>query len=364
LTHQPKSSDVLKLFSVTIVLRPNDSDDGVICDRTESITSGIQNYIRKNAVEGVLIQSVQGTCLTLSAAFRFGASRARNDLQKYLRDRLVLNCFEDRPKAVNVMCTVTSACEDERHAIYEALRRMVQRLLATSILVLDTVPAAADPPAPLSAGGVRPGAPAAQFLGGAPQPASAAAPHVAGRAVAAGAPREDPGLRAGAPGPAGPPVASATAASCDSGVLPLCGLDRSRFIRVVIKVDVGGSSIFENTWREAYADPYLASRVVDATSRFFGERQMDHILSTTARLRQTLCAGWWTWCASPLPRAWWKSSRLHGTCVMRLPKSLMGARGSRTPSGTSRWCRAPKRSFRQLEPRWRTGFETIRRFIS
>jgi len=159
---------------------------------------------------------------------------------------------------------------------------MVQRLLATSILVLDTVPAAADPPAPLSAGGVRPGAPAAQFLGGAPQPASAAAPHVAGRAVAAGAPREDPGLRAGAPGPAGPPVASATAASCDSGVLPLCGLDRSRFIRVVIKVDVGGSSIFENTWREAYADPYLASRVVDATSRFFGERQMDHILSTTA----------------------------------------------------------------------------------
>jgi hypothetical protein len=45
---------------------------------------------------------------------------------------------------------------------------------------------------------------------------------------------------------------------------------------------VGGSSIFDNNGREAYADPYLASRAVDATSRFFGERQMDHILSTTA----------------------------------------------------------------------------------
>ena len=294
--NQPKSSDSSTLFSVTIVLRPNESDDGLIYNRKESITSGIHDYIRKNAIEGVLIQSVEGKCLTLSSAIRFGTSRVRHDLQKHLRDRHVLKFFEDRPNAIQVMCTVTSAREDERHAIYETLRRMVrrlptaasqgeagqQRLLATSTLVLDTVPAAADPPAPLSAGDVRPGAPAAQFLGGAPPPASAAAPHVAGRAVAAGAPRADPGLRTGAPGPAGPPVASAAGASCVSGVLPLCGLDRSRFIRVAIKVDVGGSSIFENTWREAYADPYLASRVVEETSRFFGERQMDHILSTTA----------------------------------------------------------------------------------
>jgi hypothetical protein len=64
------------------------------------------------------------------------------------------------------------------------------RLLATSILVLDTAaPAETDPPAPLSAGGVRPGAPATQFLSGAPPPVSATAPYVACRAVAAGVPR-------------------------------------------------------------------------------------------------------------------------------------------------------------------------------
>ncbi len=78
--------------------------------RLTSITSGIRDYIRKNAIEGVLIQSVQGTCLALSAAFRFEASRARNDLQKYLRDLLVLSCFQDRPSTVQVMCTIKSAC--------------------------------------------------------------------------------------------------------------------------------------------------------------------------------------------------------------------------------------------------------------
>ena len=149
--NQPKSSDLSTLFSVTIVLRPHESDDGVIYNRKVSITSGIHDYIRKNAIEGVLIQSVEGKCLTLSSAIRFGTSRVRHDLQKHLRDRHVLKFFEDRPNAIQVMCTVTSAREDERHAIYETLRRMVrrlptaasqgeagqQRLLATSPLVLD-----------------------------------------------------------------------------------------------------------------------------------------------------------------------------------------------------------------------------------
>ena len=203
----PKSSDSSKFFSVSIAVRPNESgsDDGVSCCRMEKVKSVLHDYIRKNAIEGVLIQSVEGKCLTLSAAILFGASHARGNFQKHLRERHVLNCFKDRPNAVQVRCTVTTPREDERHAIYETLRQMVLRqpsgaaaarqgeagqqgLLATSNLVLDTVPAAADPAAPqaLSAGGVHRGAAAApgggtpaaaaQFLGRAPPPASAAAP--------------------------------------------------------------------------------------------------------------------------------------------------------------------------------------------
>jgi hypothetical protein len=296
----------MKSSNITIVVRPNESDDGGICNRAERITSRSHEFVCKNAIERVMIQSIEGKCLTLSFAIQFGASRARNDLQKYFHERLVLKCFEDRPRSVQVMCKVTTACEDERHAIHGALHRMIrrlssapettasqgeagqQRLLATSTLVLDNVPAEADPPAPLSAGGaVRHDPAAAKFLGGAPPPASTAAPHVAGRAVAAGAPRADPSLQAWAAGPSGPRLpgpraASATAASCDSEVGPLCGMDSSRCIRVVIKMDAGGSSIFGNTNPYPHADLYLASGVVDATSRFFGEHQMDHILSTTA----------------------------------------------------------------------------------
>ena len=261
----------------------------------------------------------------------------RKNLQQDLQKRLVLNCFKDRPNSVRVMCTVTTPCEDKRHGIYETLRRMVrclpsapgaaashgeagqQRLLTTSTLVLDTVLAAADPPAPLSAGGVRlgsaavpgggapasaaqflgraplpasaaaPSAPgggapaaAAQFLGRAPLPARAAAPHAAGAGCAA-APLANPGpgLHAGASGLAAA-TAAAAAAWCDSEVAPLCGPNRSTCIRVVVRVDAGGSSIFGDACPRAHADPYLASRVVDAMSRFFEERQMDHILSTTS----------------------------------------------------------------------------------
>ena len=178
----PKSSDSSKFFSVSIAVRPNESgsDDGVSCCRMEKVKSVLHDYIRKNAIEGVLIQSVEGKCLTLSAAILFGASHARGNFQKHLRERHVLNCFKDRPNAVQVRCTVTTPREDERHAIYETLRQMVLRqpsgaaaarqgeagqqgLLATSTLVLDTVPAAADPAASqaLSAGGVRRGAAAA-----------------------------------------------------------------------------------------------------------------------------------------------------------------------------------------------------------
>jgi hypothetical protein len=47
-------------------------------------------------------------------------------------------------------------------------------------------------------------------------------------------------------------------------------------------MDAGGFSIFDNTNSHVHADPYLASGVVDATSRFFRKLQMDHILSITA----------------------------------------------------------------------------------
>jgi hypothetical protein len=68
LNHQAKSSDVSTLFLLTIVVRPNESDDGVICNRTERITSGIHDYIHKNAIKGVLIHSIEGKGLTLSFA--------------------------------------------------------------------------------------------------------------------------------------------------------------------------------------------------------------------------------------------------------------------------------------------------------
>jgi hypothetical protein len=279
----------------------------------------------------------------------------------------------------DVMCKDTTACEDERHAIYDALHRMIRRLplapgtaasqgeagqqhlLATSTLVLDNVQAEADPSAPLSAGGaVRHDPATAQFLGSAPPPASAAAPHVASRAVAAGVQRADPSLQAGGAGPSGPRAAFATAASCDSEAGPLCGLDRSRCIQVVIKMDAGGSSIFGNSNPYPHANPYLASGVVVATSRFFWGRQMDHILSITA--------------SDPL------RGMVQLMCVATVPglvDNLETARNLRRAIADE-FHGAPckvdaaiqvlqvvlKRSFWQLEPPWRTRFETTRRFTS
>ena len=280
LQQRPKSSHQSKFFSVTIKVTPNESCDGDSCCQMEreTVVSVLGSYIRKNTIEGVLIQSVEGDCLTLSGAIRFDAPHDQNRLQQNLRERHVLNCFKDKASAVQVMCTVTTPCEEERHAIYETLRQMVRRLpsapAAAAALVLDTVPAAADPPAPMPAGGVRHGAAAApgggapaaavQILGRAPPPASPATPRATGCVAAVGASRTDPGLRAGS---AGPPAA---AASCDSEVGPLCGRNRSTCIRVVVKV-VGG-----------FFGGHLASRVVDVTSRFFEGRQMDHIVSTAA----------------------------------------------------------------------------------
>ena len=149
--------DKAKFFSVTIKVTPNESYDEDSCCRMnrERVIPEIAGYIRRTTVEGVLIQSLEGKCLTLSGAIRFHAAHDRSHLQKHLRERHVLSCFKDRPGAVQVMCTVTAPCEELRHGIYETLRQMVrrgplgatdtsqgnggqQRLLATSTLVLDT----------------------------------------------------------------------------------------------------------------------------------------------------------------------------------------------------------------------------------
>ena len=70
-----------------------------------------------------------------------------------MRGQLVLKCFRDRPDSVIPKCIVTAHCEDERHAIYETLRRMVhpsgtageagQQRPHAARIVLDTAGSAA-----------------------------------------------------------------------------------------------------------------------------------------------------------------------------------------------------------------------------
>jgi hypothetical protein len=237
----PAASDQANFFSLTITVKaPEPCDAGGWID---GITDAIKKGVSKISEEFVLVQSVAGGFLTLRGAMKFAKTRNRKNLQYHLRTRHVEKHLPPGIGVGNLTCIVSTLVEDERHVVYESLRRMA---------------AAAGP----GAGGQQPGPPATRTL--VVVDSVLAAP---GRsaAVAAVAPRD----------------------SAEVG--PLCGQNRSAFIRVVVRVDACHSSIVESAGLEAgasshadpyLADPYLASGVVDAAGQFLEQRQMDFILST------------------------------------------------------------------------------------
>ena len=202
---RPAAGDGAKFFSVTITVKQAEPCGG---DRSwiDKITGAVEKHVSRNSAEALLVQSVAGGCLTLNGAMRFNAPRNRNDLQTHLRARQVMTLVPPGVGDGDVTCTVSARSEDERHAVYETLRRMA---------------AAAGPG---EAGQAQPGPPATRTL--VVVDSVLAAP---GRsaAVAAVAPRD----------------------SAEVG--PLCGQNRSAFIRVVVRVDACHSSIVESPGLEA-----------------------------------------------------------------------------------------------------------------
>jgi hypothetical protein len=96
--------------------------------------------------------------------------------------------------------------------------------------------------------------------------------------------------------PAGPLASADTSESCDSEVVPLCGRNCTTFIRIIVGVDAGCSSIFGDTCPRANADLYLASRVVvhlvDAMSGFYEEHHIEHSVNrcaSSARAVELVC---------------------------------------------------------------------------
>ena len=94
-----------------------------------------------------------------------------------MREQKVLASLRELAKSVETKCTVTPRCEDERHAIYETLRRMAhpsgtageagqQRPHATRIM-LDTAGSATAGPAAAAAGPAATGGPAGTAAAGA-----------------------------------------------------------------------------------------------------------------------------------------------------------------------------------------------------
>ena len=253
------SDDRARFFSFTITVRPNNDHVGDRSCRIESVTSSLENYVRKTG-EGVLDQFFDGKCLTLHGAMRFSATHSRAVLRRHMRGQLVLKCFRDRPDSVIPKCIVTAHCEDERHAINETLRRMVhpsgtageagQQRPHAARIVLDTAgsaaagpaaaaagsaadsatagPAATGGPAGLAAAGARAGAAA-----GLAQAGALALDHTAGSAtVTAGGVCGGAGAGSAAPAPAGPARAGerAGAAACATGAPDRISFSRSHCV--------------------------------------------------------------------------------------------------------------------------------------
>jgi hypothetical protein len=291
----------------------------------------VSKYVDVNCKEGILVRSYHATTLRLEAAFQFSTKRVGAHVRRHLRTEKILKCLTKSggtPNDWDVSSRIHGSVADRRHASYDSLRaRTLDPLHGEWRTVLDSAPrerlgAAAGPTAGGSASGLGPAggvgggaaagvgvradtSPRAAAPGPAAQGPSAAVPAPRDAAVAAAPPaggvrrggaaaadragvgvRADTSPRAAAPGPAAPGTSAAVAAPCDSAeVGPLCGQNRSTFIRVVVRVNACHSSIAENAGLEEagpsfHADPYLASGVVDAASQYLKERQMDHILST------------------------------------------------------------------------------------
>ena len=70
------SDDRARFFPFTITVRPNNDHVGDRSCRIESVTSSLENYVRKTG-EGVLDLFFDGKCLTLHGAMRFSATHSR-----------------------------------------------------------------------------------------------------------------------------------------------------------------------------------------------------------------------------------------------------------------------------------------------
>ena len=120
---RPAAGDGAKFFSVTITVKQAEPCGG---DRSwiDKITGAVEKHVSRNSAEALLVQSVAGGCLTLSGAMRYDATRNGNDLQQNLRARQVMTLVPPGVGDGDVTCTVSARSEDERHAVYETLRRM------------------------------------------------------------------------------------------------------------------------------------------------------------------------------------------------------------------------------------------------
>ena len=117
------ASPTANFFSLTITVNAPEPCDGARGDWIHAITAAVKQRMIRRSEEYILVQSVAGGCLTLNGAMRFAAPRNRNDLQRNIRTSL----GQELPPLVplgKVTCIVSTPSEDERHKVYESLRRM------------------------------------------------------------------------------------------------------------------------------------------------------------------------------------------------------------------------------------------------
>jgi hypothetical protein len=118
----PAASDQANFFSLTITVKaPEPCDAGGWID---GITDAIKKGVSKISEEFVLVQSVAGGFLTLRGAMKFAKTRNRKNLQYHLRTRHVEKHLPPGIGDGNLTCIVSTLVEDERHVVYESLRRM------------------------------------------------------------------------------------------------------------------------------------------------------------------------------------------------------------------------------------------------
>jgi hypothetical protein len=266
-------------LSFTVTARELERD---AAEWRKGVEDSIATYLLGNCVMSIIVGSYRehATSLQLEAAFQFSTpqikERVRSRLKKAIRKSLVENGLSTN---LNLSSRIIGLDAGRRNASYENLRARTMDALRPEMwhLVLDCVPherfsAAARP---------------TSAAGSAPGPGGGRDGALSGVEL-----RVDPRGGGRLAGPPSPPSAAVNA-SCDSAetVAPLCGPGASTCIRVAVKVNLSQSSIdgrgpgrgsLEScpSSHFAHADPYLASRVVDAVSLYLEESWMDHILWT------------------------------------------------------------------------------------